>query len=105
MGPRYLVFTAGLSLDLNQFVRYKGESLTFGGLSFLFPAALAYGALRRGATKNPVFTVNMAETTVRDATASNKEDGYAPELGLGWRCTTRTHRLWSAPRRYSTPCS
>lgn len=42
VGLLYLMFTVGLLLDLNQFIWYKGRSLTFGGLSFLFPTALAY---------------------------------------------------------------
>jgi len=41
VGLLYLMFTAGLSLDLNQFVKYKSRSLVFGLLSFLFPMALA----------------------------------------------------------------
>ncbi len=43
VGLLYLMFTAGLSLDLNQFVKYKSRSLVFGLLSFLFPMALALG--------------------------------------------------------------
>jgi len=96
VGLLYLMFTAGLSLDLNQFVRYKGQSLTFGGLSFLFPTGLAYllgtrmldfspaaalllGAVvgshtllaypvadRLGITKNRAVTMTMGGTMVTD---------------------------------------
>jgi len=41
VGLLYLMFTAGLSLDLNQFVKYKSRSLVFGLLSFFFPMVLA----------------------------------------------------------------
>jgi len=53
VGLLYLMFTAGLSLDLNQFVRYKGQSLTFGGLSFLFPTGLAYALGTQGLDFSP----------------------------------------------------
>ncbi len=96
VGLLYLMFTAGLSLDLNQFVRYKGRSLTFGGLSFLFPAGLAFVvgtrilgydaatalllgsvvgshtllaypvASRLGITKNAAVTMTMGGTMVTD---------------------------------------
>lgn len=41
VGLLYLMFTAGLSLDLNQFARRKGQSIVFGSVSFLIPAILA----------------------------------------------------------------
>ncbi len=96
VGLLYLMFTAGLSLDLNQFVRYKARSLTFGILSFLFPAGLSFvvgtrvlefepasalllGAVvgshtllaypvaaRLGITKNAAVTVTMGGTMVTD---------------------------------------
>lgn len=43
VGLLYLMFTAGLSLDLNQFARYKGRSLAFGTISYLVPQCLALG--------------------------------------------------------------
>lgn len=96
VGLLYLMFTAGLSLDLNQFDRYRGRSLTFGVLSFLFPAGLAYAvgtgvlgydaptslllgsvvgshtllaypvAARLGITKNAAVTMTMGGTMVTD---------------------------------------
>ncbi|MFP4227343.1 MAG: cation:proton antiporter [Salinivenus sp.] len=96
VGLLYLMFTAGLSLDLNQFIQYKGRSLTFGGLSYVCPAALAYvvgtqglgfeppaalliGAVvgshtllaypvaaRLGLTKNAAVTMAMGGTMVTD---------------------------------------
>ncbi|MFO8099633.1 MAG: cation:proton antiporter [Salinibacter sp.] len=96
VGLLYLMFTAGLSLDLNQFIQYKSRSLVFGGLSYLFPAAGAYivgtqvlgfappaavllGAIvgshtllaypvaaRLGLTKNAAVTMAMGGTMVTD---------------------------------------
>ncbi|MBX3730127.1 MAG: cation:proton antiporter [Candidatus Sumerlaeia bacterium] len=42
VGLLYLIFVAGLTLDLNQFLRQKHRSIVFGLLSFGFPFALAY---------------------------------------------------------------
>ncbi|MCC5875956.1 MAG: cation:proton antiporter [Candidatus Sumerlaeia bacterium] len=42
VGLLYLIFAAGLSLDLNQFMRLKYRALTFGVLSFSFPMAIGY---------------------------------------------------------------
>ncbi len=44
VGLLYLMFMAGLSLDLNQFVKYKSRSLVFGLLSITFPMGLALAA-------------------------------------------------------------
>jgi Kef-type K+ transport system membrane component KefB/mannitol/fructose-specific phosphotransferase system IIA component (Ntr-type) len=41
VGLLYLVFLAGLELDLNRFQEYRAKSLGFGTLSFVIPAALA----------------------------------------------------------------
>lgn len=41
VGLLYLVFLAGLELDLNRFVQYRNRSLAFGLLSFFGPLALA----------------------------------------------------------------
>lgn len=54
VGLLYLMFTAGLSLDLNQFVRYKARSLTFGVISFLIPAGLAFVVGTRGLGYDPL---------------------------------------------------
>lgn len=42
IGLLYLIFAAGLSLDLNQFMRLKYRALTFGLLSFSIPMVLGY---------------------------------------------------------------
>jgi hypothetical protein len=36
------MFTAGLSLDLNQFAKRKSQSIVFGSVSFLLPGLLAF---------------------------------------------------------------
>lgn len=41
VGLLYLMFTAGLSIDLNQFSKARGKSISFGFLSFIFPMGLA----------------------------------------------------------------
>lgn len=41
VGLLYLMFTAGLSIDLNQFMRLRTRSLVFGSLSFVVPLLLA----------------------------------------------------------------
>lgn len=41
VGLLYLMFTAGLSLDLHQFAKRKGQSILFGATSFAIPAVLA----------------------------------------------------------------
>ncbi len=45
VGLLYLVFLAGLELDLNRFNEYRLRSVTFGLLSFAFPLALAVGVM------------------------------------------------------------
>lgn len=42
VGLLYLIFTAGLSIDLNQFSRLRNRSMVFGVLSVGFPFGLAY---------------------------------------------------------------
>lgn len=46
VGLLYLIFAAGLSLDLNQFMRLKYRALTFGMMSFSIPLALGYFGCR-----------------------------------------------------------
>lgn len=41
VGLLYLMFVAGLSLDLDQFISYRMRSITFGLLSFCIPQGLA----------------------------------------------------------------
>ena len=43
VGLIYLMFTAGITLDLNQFTRHRNRSIVFGLLSFTIPAGLAAG--------------------------------------------------------------
>lgn len=40
VGLLYIMFLAGLDIDLNQFRRYRKHSLVFGGLTFLLPQVL-----------------------------------------------------------------
>ena len=42
VGLLYLMFYAGLSLNLTEFSRVRGRSIGFGFISFAFPAALAW---------------------------------------------------------------
>ena len=41
VGLLYLMFTAGLSIDLNQFSKARDKSIVFGFFSFLFPMGLS----------------------------------------------------------------
>lgn len=45
VGLLYLVFLAGLELDLNRFNEYRAKSLGFGTLSFVLPAGLAVAVM------------------------------------------------------------
>ncbi len=45
VGLLYLVFLAGLELDLNRFNEYRSRSITFGILSFGIPMGLAVGVM------------------------------------------------------------
>jgi Kef-type K+ transport system membrane component KefB/mannitol/fructose-specific phosphotransferase system IIA component (Ntr-type) len=45
VGLLYLVFLAGLELDLNRFNEYRSKSIGFGTLSFFIPALLAVGIM------------------------------------------------------------
>jgi Kef-type K+ transport system membrane component KefB len=97
VGLLYLMFTAGMSMDLHQFAQTRVRSLTFGTLSFAFPmglgiaagmrmlgydlsTALLLGAIvgshtllayptakRIGITKNPAVTMTMGGTIFTDA--------------------------------------
>lgn len=42
IGLLYIMFMAGLELDLNQFKKYLNKSLTFGLLTFILPLLLGY---------------------------------------------------------------
>jgi len=96
VGLLYLMFMAGLSIDLNRFVKLRNRSIGFGSISYLFPAAGAYflgihfldysvetslllGAIvgshtllaypiveRLGITKNTAVTMSMGGTLVTD---------------------------------------
>jgi len=99
VGLLYLMFMAGLSMDLNQFLREKTKSLSFGFLSFMIPqiagilvglhvlnysllssvllgsivgshTLLAYPIAKRlGINKNPAVTMSLGGTIVTDALA------------------------------------
>lgn len=45
IGLMYLMFVAGISLDINQFNKYRKRSIGFGLTTFLIPALLSLGAL------------------------------------------------------------
>jgi Kef-type K+ transport system membrane component KefB len=45
VGLLYLVFLAGLELDLHRFARYRRQSIVFGLLSFGVPMAMAVGVM------------------------------------------------------------
>lgn len=96
VGLLYLMFMAGLSIDLNRFEKLRNRSIGFGFLSYLFPGAGAYvmgiyfldysiesslllGAIvgshtllaypiveRLGITKNTAVTMSMGGTLVTD---------------------------------------
>lgn len=96
VGLLYLMFMAGLSIDLNRFEKLRNRSIGFGMISFLFPAAgalwvgvnwldyslassflvaavvgshtlLAYPLVERlGITKNTAITMSMGGTLVTD---------------------------------------
>lgn len=97
VGLLYLMFMAGLSIDLNRFEKLRNQSIGFGSVSYLFPAIGAYylgihfleysvetslllGAIvgshtllaypiieRLGITKNTAVTMSMGGTLVTDA--------------------------------------
>lgn len=97
VGLLYLMFMAGLSIDLNRFEKLRNQSIAFGSISYLFPAIGAYycgfhlleysmetslllGAIvgshtllaypiieRLGITKNIAVTMSMGGTLVTDA--------------------------------------
>lgn len=97
VGLQYLMFMAGLSIDLNQFNRLRNKSIIFGVISFGMPMLLAYlvsptllgyslatafllGSIvgshtllaypiahRLGITKNSAVTMTMGGTMVTDA--------------------------------------
>jgi len=96
VGLLYLMFMAGLSIDLNRFEKLRNRSIGFGSLSYILPAAGAYflgihfldysvstslllGAIvgshtllaypiieRLGITKNTAVTMSMGGTLVTD---------------------------------------
>ncbi len=97
VGLLYLMFMAGLSIDLNRFEKLRNRSIGFGSLSYFFPALGAYyagihlldysvstslllGAIvgshtllaypiveRLGITKNTAVTMSMGGTLVTDS--------------------------------------
>ncbi|WP_340104756.1 cation:proton antiporter domain-containing protein [Rhodohalobacter sp. 8-1] len=97
VGLLYLMFMAGLSIDLNRFEKLRNRSIGFGVISYLFPAVGAYymgilffnysvptsllmGAIvgshtllaypiaeRLGITKNTAVTMSIGGTLVTDA--------------------------------------
>lgn len=45
VGLLYIMFTAGLEIDLNGFLKYRNRSLVFGGLTFVLPMVLGSAAV------------------------------------------------------------
>lgn len=45
VGLLYIMFTAGLEIDLNGFLKYRNRSLVFGGLTFVLPMILGSAAV------------------------------------------------------------
>ena len=43
IGLVYLMFSAGLEVDINQFMRVRGRSIVFGFITFLFPQLMGMG--------------------------------------------------------------
>jgi Kef-type K+ transport system membrane component KefB/nucleotide-binding universal stress UspA family protein/mannitol/fructose-specific phosphotransferase system IIA component (Ntr-type) len=46
VGLLYILFLAGLQLDLNQFRRYRRDSMTFGSVSYLLPQLIGVAVAR-----------------------------------------------------------
>ena len=46
IGLLYIMFMAGLELDMQEFKRYRNKSLTFGALTFFIPLLLGYPTCR-----------------------------------------------------------
>ncbi len=99
VGLLYIMFNAGLEMDLNQFRRYRNHSLAFGSISYLVPqvagaflalwilgfsveAAILLGSMfgshtlltypmvsRLGLTKNPAVTTAVGGTIITDTSA------------------------------------
>jgi Kef-type K+ transport system membrane component KefB/nucleotide-binding universal stress UspA family protein len=98
VGLLYLIFMAGIAIDLHGFRRYRNRSLAFGAVSFLVPQAfgtavglmLGYSlagslllgsmfgshtlvaypiAIRYGIAKNPAVTTAVSGTIITDTTA------------------------------------
>ncbi len=44
VGLLYIMFTAGLEIDLNRFFKYRNHSIVFGFFTFMIPQALGLGA-------------------------------------------------------------
>jgi Kef-type K+ transport system membrane component KefB/nucleotide-binding universal stress UspA family protein len=98
VGLLYLIFLAGIEIDLHGFRRYRSRSLTFGAVSYLLPQSLGFGvglllgypvaaavllgsmfgshtllaypiAIRFGIAKNRAVTTTVGGTIVTDTTA------------------------------------
>jgi Kef-type K+ transport system membrane component KefB/nucleotide-binding universal stress UspA family protein len=98
VGLLYLIFMAGIAIDLHGFKRYRNRSLAFGAVSFLVPQVLGTGvglllgyslagsillgsmfgshtlvaypiAIRYGIAKNPAVTTAVSGTIITDAAA------------------------------------
>ena len=44
VGLVYIMFLAGLEIDLNRFIKYRNHSLVFGTITFLVPLGIGYAA-------------------------------------------------------------
>jgi Kef-type K+ transport system membrane component KefB len=54
IGLLYIMFIAGLELDLNEFIRNKNKSIVFGLLTFVVPLAIGFPVCYYFLAKRPI---------------------------------------------------
>ena len=60
IGLLYIMFMAGLDLDLNQFKRYYKKSLVFGAMTFFIPLTLGFPICYYGLNLSPLASLLTA---------------------------------------------
>ncbi len=60
IGLLYIMFMAGLELDMQEFRRYRNKSLTFGALTFFIPLLLGYPTCRYALGLNEIASLLTA---------------------------------------------
>lgn len=60
IGLLYIMFMAGLELDMQEFKRYRNKSLTFGALTFFIPLLLGYPICRFALELNEIASLLTA---------------------------------------------